>query len=133
MKKKARKYFRIFIKFERNACQNKFLIMLIFTNLTRCYQNYFVKSHKIKFLRVSQLHFLSIKFVLNLLNVYTCALRLINNYIFKQCLREYATTCQMRVFKINDESRKKRNDINQNWWFRQKLKIQIIIVLQILL
>ena len=131
LKKKARKYSRIFIKSERSACQNRFSIALITANLTRCYQDCFVKSRRIKFLRASQLHFLLIKFALNSLNVYTCALRLINNYIFKQCLRKCATTCQMRAFKINDKSWKKRNDINQSWWFRQKLKMRIAIALQV--
>ena len=74
-----KKYFRIFIKSERNACQNKFLITLIFANLARCYQNCFVKSRKVKLLRASQLYFLLTKFISNLLNVYTCVLRLINS------------------------------------------------------
>ena len=128
LKKKTRKYSRIFIKSERNACQNRFLITLITANLTRCYQNYFVKSRRIKFLRFSQLYFFLIKFVSNSLNVYTCALRLVNNYIFKQCLRKCAITCQMRAFKVNDESRKKRNNINQSWWFRQRLKMRAAII-----
>ena len=62
LKKKARKYSCIFIKSERNACQNRFSITLIFAGLARCYQNCFVKSRRAKSLRVSQ------KFKLNLMN-----------------------------------------------------------------
>ena len=48
-----KKYFRIFIKSERSARQNRFSIILIFASLARCYQDDFVKSRRIKFLRAS--------------------------------------------------------------------------------
>ena len=51
--KESEKVFSLSIKPERSACQNRFLIILISTNLTRCYQNCFVKSRKAKLLRAS--------------------------------------------------------------------------------
>ena len=65
LKKKARKYFCTFIKSERSACQNRFLITLIIANLTRCYQNCFVKSRRAKFLRVSYIYCIHELSVLN--------------------------------------------------------------------
>ena len=55
LKKEARKYLRFFIKSGRSACQNRFSITLIIAGLTRCYQDCFVKSRRIKFLRASQI------------------------------------------------------------------------------